>query len=410
VAQQPDPSAPNEPLRALVGIRLLLMCAFVVVLPIVAILIGYGPDMLPLVALLGSAQVLMGSLLFVRAVHQGRQRFVLDGFLSVLDKFILIGCIGFILLWQAPSNIGYGVCMLISIGASFSLALFVLLQKGPSLRPSFLLASQKRVLAQTIPFALMVGLITLNERLNPILLERLVSDNAAGLYSAAYRWVIGLQGYVWIIAVYFFARFAKLGRTATPEGKFVLQQAIIFFTLPIALAAALLEVYPGVLVKLLTRSTPAEIAEVQHLLQILTLAMVPNALVTAHGTWLSANGYAKDLALLLGGATVLHVAGQFVALGTNHWQWIAYVYAAFHWSLVGGYLWMFHKRSGQGIQAGLLVRALAAYGCALLAFWLCRLLGLGWGTGIAIALPAVYLIGIPKELRKKILSSAQLKP
>ncbi|MDQ3100641.1 MAG: polysaccharide biosynthesis protein, partial [Bacteroidota bacterium] len=85
-------------LSGIAGIRVLLAILYAAITVIAGLALDYSADQLFLLSWLVLNQVLVASILYLRSNIAGAQKFKQDSFLGVLDRFLLIGIIGW-LLW-----------------------------------------------------------------------------------------------------------------------------------------------------------------------------------------------------------------------------------------------------------------------------------------------------------------------
>ncbi|UOQ76727.1 oligosaccharide flippase family protein [Hymenobacter sp. 5516J-16] len=195
------------PLRAGLGVGFLLATVGI------GWVLGYRGHWLLLLAITAAGLLLTQYILFLRGVLQAHQRFNLDAVLSVLERLLLLGLV-LALLPIGLSLDRYVAVRTVAVGFTF-LLLVVLIRRfygKVALRPRWQQARQ--VLLESLPLAFITLVYGLNERVDMLMLERLVSSKEASYYAAAYRWVDAVMMYLWTVLPLFFARFAHAtGRT-----------------------------------------------------------------------------------------------------------------------------------------------------------------------------------------------------
>jgi len=82
----------------IIVVRMLLALAYLLLISVVGLVIGYSANQLLLLLVLGFNQMLVAFILYFRSNLSGLHLFVQDSIISVLDRVLLIGFIG-ILLW-----------------------------------------------------------------------------------------------------------------------------------------------------------------------------------------------------------------------------------------------------------------------------------------------------------------------
>ena len=138
-------------------------------------------------------QVLTSFYLFLRSIITAMQKFKTEAWLSVLDKFLMILVCGtFIYLPFIAGSITlqkFLVTQVVSLSAALMVTMIILASVKISfekINPQHL---NLKLFKTALPFALIVFLMSVHNRFDGFLLERLHPDGSyeAGIYAAAYR-------------------------------------------------------------------------------------------------------------------------------------------------------------------------------------------------------------------------------
>lgn len=153
---------------------------------------GYLENHLDLVLLLLVNQFLMSLILYLRSNFAGLHLFKIDSFISVLDRVLLIAFCGFLLLYQDGAHLSIKSFVLAQTTSFLVVcitALILLFSKGSEYKLVVKLPFSRAILRQSLPFALLVLLMSFYTRLDSVMLERLLPDGAfqAGTYAQSYR-------------------------------------------------------------------------------------------------------------------------------------------------------------------------------------------------------------------------------
>ena len=190
-----DPKNLSKHFGGLTEIKLLLGLLYAVVIFVVGYFVGYNEGLkLKLLFWCGLNQILLSFILFLRSNIQGLLLFKQDSILSVFDRVlaIVIMCLvlwsgwfpkeKFNIIWYLQAQTLAYVCTLV-------FALTVVLRHAESLSFRINFKFFKEILRQSLPFAVLVLLMSVYSRIEPVLLERLLDDKGvqAGIYSRAYR-------------------------------------------------------------------------------------------------------------------------------------------------------------------------------------------------------------------------------
>ncbi|MBK9175449.1 MAG: polysaccharide biosynthesis C-terminal domain-containing protein [Flavobacteriales bacterium] len=193
-----------------------LMLAYAVLTLCTAIALGYRGASLGMLGWLVLNQALVASILYLRSNIAGAQRFRQDSVLSVLDRALLIGAVGW-LLWGrsggAPFRIEWFVWAQTGAYAITLLVALLLVRRlsGPvrvAWKPAFGWVVMKR----SFPFALLILLMTFYYRIDTVMIERLLPDGAvqAGIYYQGFRWFEALNMLGYLVAGLLLPMFSRL--------------------------------------------------------------------------------------------------------------------------------------------------------------------------------------------------------
>lgn len=174
-------------LKALLGL-LYLSLVF-----LAAWLAGYGVSVLPLLAIIAVNQMLSSLVLFLRSNISGLGRYRLDSVLSVLDRLLLILICG-VLLW-APAFQGqfriewFAWSQTVALGLTAALTFGIIRRRLSRLRFHFRWPFLLMLLRRSAPYALAVLLTSIYNRIDGVMVERLLPDGEAeaDLYASAFR-------------------------------------------------------------------------------------------------------------------------------------------------------------------------------------------------------------------------------
>ena len=203
-------------------LKLILSAVYLALAFAVAALLGYP---LPVWHLLGwvlVVQVLSSFVLFLRSNISGLGHYRTDSLLSALDRFLLIGIAGFLLLfpqWVGPFQIEWLVyAQAASMGVTALVAFALLRGELPVFRLRWNKALMIWFLRNSAPFALVILLMTLYTRMDAVMLERLLPDgkHEAGVYASAYRLLDASNMIGYLFATLLLPMFARLLKTQKP--------------------------------------------------------------------------------------------------------------------------------------------------------------------------------------------------
>lgn len=176
------------------GSFMVIKMLFAILYTVIVLLIGFvaGIERWDILILVIMVQVLTSFFVFLRNIVTAMQWFTLDAWMSVIDKALMIllcgGFIYFPLIFGEISLIKFLYIQMACTGLAITTLLIILTRKAVSMRirkpfPGI------DVLKATLPYAMIVLLMSAHYRLDGFLLERLHPDGdyQAGVYAGAYR-------------------------------------------------------------------------------------------------------------------------------------------------------------------------------------------------------------------------------
>ena len=369
--------------------------------------LGYRGGQLGLLAVVGAGMLLTQYGQFLRAPVQARQHFNTDALLSVLEKLLALGLVvGLLLGGQLGLSTYVGARL---AAAAFTAVLFMgllrrLFGRLPHRWPRRRAAG--RLLRASLPFAFILLLSGINERVDMVLLERLSSAREAGYYAGAYRWLDAVMMYAWTVLPLFFARFAHAA--ARPrELRQLLWVGQRVVAVPLLLVVAFGLFRGEVLFWQFGRSTGTEVAHMALCLKILFLNVLVNAFFAIYSTLLTGTRHQQPVSWLVALSIGLNLTLNLLLL--PHYGAVAAALNTLVSGVLvsGGYVWLVVRRMGIAVPWHLLARLALAFGLLCGGWYVARTqLALPWWleTGLmsvfyAGLLPLTGLVQL-RELRQ----------
>lgn len=299
-------------------------------------------------------QVGLGYIQFFRSFFQGDQRFRVEAILSALDKALIL--IGLLLLWRILSGSIYlATLMTGSLLAALTAGIWVQRRYG-SLRLCFSPSELRWAFLQSTSFALMIQVAGFNEKINQVLLERIVGAHENGLYWGAYRWYSAAMVYSWTVLPLFFARFARLRSQNAPELPSTFITGVLLNSLPLIGVAGLFIATPELFTLFFSHSTPQEVERIQTVLQILGVGLAGNAIFEVFSTYITATGHEKAvLRLMIGALSMSAVLGSVGVIFLQE-RGAAWTLVASYFFCGLGYVWIFHRLGDMKVPFSLLAK------------------------------------------------------
>ena len=300
--------------KHLVGIsqaKIILSVVYFLVIFAIGIIIGYNQEQLKLLAVVGLNQVLLSFILYVRSNISALLLFKTDSILSVLDRVLMILICSF-LLWsglfpQSNFNIYWFVySQTFSYIITLIIAIIIVLKHSGKLVIRFNLPFILMIIKKSLPYALLVLLMSFYNRLEPVLIERIlpkdISAAQAGIYARAYRLFDAGNNISYLFSVILLPLFAAVIKKGEDLQTLVKQSFSLMLSMTCIIAVVCI-FYSHNLMELLYHIQENESIEVYNIrihesskiLQILMGSFVSISVTYIFGTLLTANGSLKQL-------------------------------------------------------------------------------------------------------------------
>jgi O-antigen/teichoic acid export membrane protein len=274
------------------NVKLMLGVVYMLITLMAGYLIGYESRAFYFLFLLGVNQFLASLILYLRSNLSGLHLFKLDGLVSVSDRVLMILICSY-LLWSDSTGPNFKIEWFLY--AQFAAYLFtafisfiIVLSKAKMYKPKFDWILFRVIIKQSLPFALLVILMSFYYRLDSVMIDRLLEDGAyqAGVYAQSYRILEGFNMFGYIVAALLLPIFSRMIKKKEPISRLVYAGFSLVF-IPSSLAVIISLFKPAELMGLLYDNSVIESAEV---FSVLMLSFLCIALTYIFGTLLTANG------------------------------------------------------------------------------------------------------------------------
>jgi O-antigen/teichoic acid export membrane protein len=300
-----------------------------VLIYLIGYLIGYDSHQLKLLAWVGLNQVLLSFVLYLRSNISGLLLFKTDSLLSVFDRLLMIVICSF-LLWSGTfagqfKIEWYVYAQTAAYIVTVLLAAIIVLRYSGKIKLSFNLPFSLMILKKSIPFALLVLLMSFYNRLEPVLLERLLDGIEGklqtGIYSRAFRLLDAGNNISLLFSVLLLPMFAALIKKKQAVNSLVKLSFSIIISMS-GIAAILSFFYSEELMQLLYGQQIGEsIADFQwridqsaKVFQLLMGSFVAVSVTYIFGTLLTANGNLKLLNIIAASGVVINVSVNLILI------------------------------------------------------------------------------------------------
>jgi O-antigen/teichoic acid export membrane protein len=357
-------------------------------------LIGYRGNELYLLFVLCTVHGILQLIFFFRANFQAFQKFRFDAFASVLDRLLMLGIVLVLLVTKIDLE-GYIFAYLASAAATLLVLFGLMLQMFGWMRPKWDAAAMRNLLRLSWPFALITILYSINDKVDQVLIERLIGGEEGkretGLYGAAYRWVDTVMMYLWTVLPIFFAKFAHHVNDEKALGR------LLAFGQPIAALPMLFAGFFGLIYgdKLLfqfVHSSAEEILTMTICLRILFLAVIVNGIFAIYSTLLTSTNHERFVSRMIAISIVFNITLNCIFIPT-YGAVAAACNTVLSFSFLSlSYVWYIHFKLPIDFPYRMLLKLLGVTAAFGLAFWGMSLTAMPWWLNSALA--GLFLMGL----------------
>jgi O-antigen/teichoic acid export membrane protein len=313
----------------IMGVKIILGVVYMLLLMAFGMIIGYGPEQMSVLFWVGINATMLSMIMYLRSNVSGLMLFVADSFLSVLDRLLMI-LLCSLLLWtpllgRTLTISDYVYAQTIAYTLTFLVALAAVMQHAGRLAPTFDRKFMGMILRRSAPYALLVLLMSFYNRLEPVLIERLLPEDSGllqtGIYAKAFRLFDAGNNISMLFAVLLLPMFASMLKKKEPVAGLVRLSFSLIFALSAIVAISGI-MYAEPLMKLLYGLRPGEdeigfaarIAQSAGIFSLLMVAYVAVSTTYVFGTLLTANGSLRLLNTIAGAGVLLSLIMNFLLI------------------------------------------------------------------------------------------------
>lgn len=298
----------------IIALRLLLGLGYLIISMMAAWLWNYQWDELKLLLFLVFNQFLLSLILYLRSNLAGLHMFKTDSIISVLDRFLMIVICG-VLLWgnitDTPFKIKWFVFAQTAAYAITAAICFILvLAHTGKIRFKFDRQFSLAILKKSYPYAVLILLMALYNRIDAFLLERIlpkgIGSLQAGIYAQAFRILDAASMFALLFANLLLPMFARMLKQKEPLGPLV-QLSFLLILVPAIVVAITCVFYRHQIMELLYHQHVEDSASI---FAILMIGFIAISTTYIFGTLLTANGSLKAL-------NIMAFFGMAINIGLN---------------------------------------------------------------------------------------------
>lgn len=180
-------------LRNAVGLKLILALVYLTLLIVAGWIYGFNDTLQYILLWVGLSFIFSSLFVFLRGMLAGSGHYKSDSWVSGVDRILMIFTLGGLLICCAE-ELTIEKMVMIQAGCYFLSCLVVvvlLARSGLSVLPQYKVATLKAMLKQSLPYAIIMLMMTLYMRIDGVMLDMLLVDGEreAGIYAAGYRFL-----------------------------------------------------------------------------------------------------------------------------------------------------------------------------------------------------------------------------
>lgn len=302
----------------IVGLKFLLAFVYMVFSLVVAAIIGYDKIQLHLLFFLIFNQFLISFTLYLRSNISALHLFRTDSFLSVLDRSLMI-IICSLLLFTAYFRLHFTIEWFVyAQTAAYVLTsiitFIIVLKKSGKISFRFNTRFFIVFLRKSYPYALLILLMSFYNRIDGVMLERLLPEplgkQQAGIYAQAFRLLDAVSMFGVLVAGLLLPIFAKMIKQHEPVVQMIKLSFTFLFVTAVVVAVSSI-FYNHDIMEVLYHSNTEHSSEI---LGILMTGFIGIATTYVFGTLLTANGSMKQLNMMAFAGMVINVSLNLVLI------------------------------------------------------------------------------------------------
>jgi len=327
-------------LSHIIGLKLVLAIVYTAFTLGIAAIIGYNQIQLHLLIFLILNQFLISFTLYLRSNISALHLFRTDSLISVLDRTLMIIICSVLLftnVFKIDFNINWFVyAQTLAYALTSLITLAIVLGKSGRIKIHIDLAFFRVFLRKSSPYALLILLMSFYNRIDSVMLERLlpnpIGKEQAGIYAQAFRLLDAVSMFGVLFAGLLLPIFSKMIKQKENVGQMVKLSYTLLIVPAIIIAVSSIYYSDRIMETLYHANTEHSSA----LLGILMTGFIGIATTYIFGTLLTANGSLKHLNIMAFLGMVLNLVLNFVLI--PRFQAFGSAYASLATQLFTGFL------------------------------------------------------------------------
>ncbi len=292
----------SKHLANIVGLKLILAVVYTVFSLTIAFIIGYSKIQFHILFFLILNQFMISLTLYLRSNISALHLFRTDSLLSVLDRFLMIIICSIFLftnILKGKFDIRWFVySQTIAYLLTVIITFIIVLHKSGRIKLQFHKKFILVFLRKSYPYALLILLMSLYNRIDSVMLERMLPEpigkEQAGIYAQAFRLLDAVAMFGALVGGLLLPIFARMIKQKDPVGQMV-KLSFSLLIVPAIIISVACALYNSEIMTLLYKSNTRQSSE---LLGVLMIGFIGIASSYIFGTLLTANGSMKALNIM----------------------------------------------------------------------------------------------------------------
>lgn len=328
----------NKHVSNIVGLKFLLAIIYSIFSLGIGAIIGYDKIQFHLLVFLMLNQFLLSFTLYLRSNISGLHLFRTDSLISVIDRTFMIAICGVLLftnILRKPFSIEWYVyAQTIGYAITTIITFVIVLSKSGKIKIRFNLKFFLVFLRKSYPYALLLLLMSFYNRIDSVLLERLLPDpigkEQAGIYAQSFRLLDAVSILGVLFAGLLLPIFSKMIKQKEQVGQ-MLQLSYTLIIVPAIIIAVSSMYYCREIMSVLYKTNTEDSSAI---LGILMTGFIGIGTTYIFGTLLTANGSLKQLNIMAFSGMVLNILlnviliPRFYAFGSAYASLITQIFTA----------------------------------------------------------------------------------
>jgi O-antigen/teichoic acid export membrane protein len=313
----------NKHFSSILILKLLLGVLYIVISFVIGMVIGYDSRQFYILAWVAFNQFLLSFILYLRSNITGLLMFKTDSMLSVLDRLLMILFCS-ILLWGNLTEKTFRIewfvyAQTLAYAITVGTALIIVIKKSAFRRLHWNRPFLIMILKKSLPFALLVLLMAQYNRMDTVIIERILPETIgkqqAGVYAQAFRLLDAANMIAFLFAVILLPIFSRMIKLKESVENLVKLSFSMLFSISVITAASsffygaqLIEwLYPIHMDELIVEYEK-RLEEASLIFRVLMMGFISISATYVFGTLLTANGSLKQLNIVASVGVIISLA------------------------------------------------------------------------------------------------------